>query len=935
MRNKLLTAILGTFFLLPNIAQAQDNVVNPPSGNNICEMSSLDLSPITCLDDNGKTKVNANKTTKGNAIVINGITYTSGVGVHAPSKAVFNVKGAKTFKAILGVNDEASDKAEHGIVDYKIYLYKNKQKETVKEGTLKRQSPSEQKTEININLEGADYLMLDLLNGAQPWADEVSWANAYFEYTGEQPTTTTENKIYADDKHFVELPAKGPNDGDVIALSSLDLTPSTCGWKSNQKDKSVNGNPIKISGITYSSGVGSHAASQIIVKLNGAVTHFHTVVGIDDEVDAEAEKVNTTTNRRAGTAQYKVYLKGEDGNTKIASQGVIRHNDAKGVQIDVDCNGWKYLFLETEEGEGGNESDHIDWANAYFEYHEQNSTPPAIISAEELSSKLACATVLFSQPGVKFMHKLRPANRDAKVSVSNLPEGLVWNERRGLVEGIITTEGEYTYTANVTIDGETKEEPIRLTVSSSLQQPVPFMGWLSWNVVQGDISEEVIKKVANAFHTQGLLDAGYTYLCIDDLWHADQRAADGKPLPDKRKFPNGMKTVADYVHDKGLKFGIYSDAAERTCAGRFGSYGYEQIDAKQYAEWGVDLLKYDYCGAPSDATSAEKRYKTMGDALKASGRDILFYMCEWGVREPWKWGVNTGATTWRCTYDTRDGWNGKNGGIGIVQSIAGMKDIWAYSGPNRFNDADMMCVGIHGTGKSSNDLVDGKPGMTQTEYKTQFSLWCMWSSPLTLSFDLTKTIKPEDLAIMTHEELIALNQDRMGQQAELISEKDGMIVFAKDLENGDLAISVTNMNANSRKFTFDFKQFSALETGKSYHVRDLWQKKDMGMKQGSFDVTVASHETLVYRLSKKEATGIINTNNDDIKITASQRELNVETPSGNNSNKRILISDRAGRIIASATGRNSVFTFPLKSYPDVCIVNVTYNGHSRSLKFKP
>ncbi len=442
----------------------------------------------------------------------------------------------------------------------------------------------------------------------------------------------------------------------------------------------------------------------------------------------------------------------------------VRYDDAEGIAVEVDCKGWKYLLLETFGAEGGTESDHVDWTNAYFEYHEQNSTPPVIVSAEEISAKLACATVLFSQPGGRYMHKIRTLSPEARVVVEDLPAGLKWNSERKLVEGVVTDEGEYTYIAKVILDGRTFEEPIKLTVSSRLQQPVPFMGWLSWNVVQGDISERVIRKVADAFHSQGLYEAGDKYLCIDDLWHADQRAADGRPLPHADKFPNGIKAAADYVHAKGLKFGIYSDAAEKTCAGRFGSYGNEEVDARTYAEWGVDLLKYDYCGAPADRESAEKRYKAMGDALRATGRDILFYMCEWGAREPWKWGVNTGATTWRCTYDTRDGWNGEHGGIGIVQSVEGMKDLWPYSGPNRFNDADMMCVCIHGTGKSSNDLVAGKPGMTQTEYRTQFALWCMWSSPLTLSFDLTKKISKDDLAIMTHRELIAINQDRMGNR---------------------------------------------------------------------------------------------------------------------------------------------------------------------------
>lgn len=476
---------------------------------------------------------------------------------------------------------------------------------------------------------------------------------------------------------------------------------------------------------------------------------------------------------------------------------------------------------------------------------------PVVSHAQENSTELACATTVFSQPGVRFMHKIRAVSPNAVVTVEGLPKGLKWNGKRQLVEGRVKKEGEYRYFINVTTDGKTVKEPVMLTVSSSLQQPLPFMGWLSWNVVEGDISEDVVKAVADAMVSSGLADAGYKYLCIDDLWHAASRdSITQKPRYDAAKFPNGMKATSDYVHSKGLKFGIYSDAGTKTCAGCFGSFGYEDIDARQYAEWGVDLLKYDYCFAPEDVETCRARYKAMGDALKKTGRDILFYMCEWGAREPWKWGAETGASCWRCTYDTRDGWNGKPGGIGILQSIEGMKDIWAYSGVNRFNDADMLCIGIHGQGKSSNALVEGTPGMTQTEYRTQFSLWCMWSSPLSLSFDLRKPISADDLAIMTNRELIALDQDPMGQQAEFIGERDGIQVYAKDLENGDVAIAILNLNASTRSATVRFADIPALDAGKCYKMRDLWAGKNLGKYKRSFTTDVASHETKVYRLSK-------------------------------------------------------------------------------------
>ncbi len=461
---------------------------------------------------------------------------------------------------------------------------------------------------------------------------------------------------------------------------------------------------------------------------------------------------------------------------------------------------------------------------------------------------LDCARNLYSLPGVKYMHKLKAKNPEAVITVSDLPDGLVWNKKRNLVEGVLSEEGRYTYNVIINDGKEDVLEPITLTVSSDLIQPTPFMGWLSWNVFESAINEQNLRETADAMVASGLLDAGYKYLCIDDIWHAEGRDAEtGAPLFNTEKFPSGLKALTDYVHDKGLKVGIYSDAAEKTCAGCFASYGYEEVDARQYADWGFDLLKYDYCGAPSDRATAVERYTTMGDALKATGRDILFYMCEWGGRKPWKWGDVTGATCWRSTGDTRDCWIGKGGGVGVTQSIEEMKNLWPYNGVNRFNDADMMCVGLHGTGRPSNDCCLTGPGMTQDEYRTQFSLWCMWSSPLTLSFDV-RDIRPDDLAMITNPEVIALNQDPMGQAAELIRDADGIQIYAKDLADGTTAIALVNLNEVERDIEFDFAEIPALDPNRTYTFRDLWQHADINVPGHNYSVKVAPHATELYRL---------------------------------------------------------------------------------------
>lgn len=553
---------------------------------------------------------------------------------------------------------------------------------------------------------------------------------------------------------------------------------------------------------------------------------------------------------------------------------------------------------------------------------------PCLASAQHLD----CATTLFSQPGIRFMHKLCTFPGDSLVEIKKLPSGLKYNKERHLVEGRLKDEGRYQYLVTLMHEEDLVTDTVHVTCSRTLQQPVPFMGWLSWNVVESEISTDVVETVADAFVNQGLLASGYHYLVIDDYWHAPQRdSITHRPIEDPRKFPNGMKEASRAAHLAGLKFGIYSDAGEKTCAGMFGSFGYESEDAQQYADWGVDLLKYDYCYAPTDRETALERYSAMGEALKATGRPILYYMCEWGQRQPWLWAHQTGASCWRTTYDTRDGWEGTSGGVGILQSIEGMKDIWKYSGVNRYNDADMLCVGIHGKGKSSSDLVKGKPGMTQDEYATQFALWCMWASPLTLSFDLRKTISEEDKAIICNPELIAINQDLMGLQAEFLYEQDSIQVYMKELENGDVALAVVNLSTAKQEHPISFNRIPALENDIPYYRKDLVHHCYLPECTNGFNTILRSHETGVYRLGVKGKK-----NSDSAPHHYSTRfeedKLIVDILGGNDSDKRLVVTDLDGRILDQADGKGQHFKFNLSSCKSAhCILTISCQAQSKRL----
>lgn len=918
------SALMALVFVsVLGIVDAKAETITPPIGNDVCLLSSLDLTTVTYFNDDNKNKVYADKATFGTPLIIAGDTYTTGVGTHAPSKFVVKVNGAKSFHAIFGIDGAAPTQAKHGIVDYTVTTYNSsKQATTVKSGTITVNDAAG--TTVDVDLTDVVYLILNFDKGEEAWGDHVDLGNAYFKYAGTAPQLINESDMWQGGSNVVTIP-DAPWGQEYIRLSSLEIEKTKCGWENHtpKKDKSIDGNNITIGGKVYESGVGTHGPSQIIIKLNGSVTDFYTVLGVDDEV------------KEAGNFDYHVYVKAEGGATEDVAKGTINRFSNQSVDIHADnLSGWKYLYLETSNGnDGTNTCDHVDWANAYLVFQDQNSTRPCIVSAEELTTKLACATTVFSQPNVRFMQKVRSTVTGAQLSVSNLPAGLTWNAARNIVEGVVAEEGVYTYQINVTVDGETTSEDVTLTVSSSLQHPVPFMGWLSWNSVQGNISQKIIEQAVELFQNKGLYECGWNHIMMDDLWQGT-RKADGTPQPNASRFPNGLKTVADYVHKNGMKFGLYTDAADRTCAGAFGSYGYEEIDAKTYAEWGVDVVKCDYCYAPDDVETAKKRYKALADAFAAAGNNTMLYICEWGVREPWKWGAEVGGRCWRISQDVRDCWTGSGSGVGVVQSIEAMKNLSAYQGVNRFNDSDMLCTGLHATGKSSNDLCGGTgAGMTDDEYATQFALWCMWSSPMALSFDPSKnTLTDADFKLLRNKELIALNQDRMGQQGDLISEADNLVVFAKDCENGDVALSVTNMSSSEKQATFDFAAIPALDPTKTYTVRDVMENAEAGEATGTFTTDVRKHATRVFRLAEKKVVdGIASTvSAKDFSIVAGKNCVKINMPETAGLAKRILMSDFEGRVVSglNTTADKAKVALAKGTY----LVTVVCNAHARTVK---
>jgi alpha-galactosidase len=359
----------------------------------------------------------------------------------------------------------------------------------------------------------------------------------------------------------------------------------------------------------------------------------------------------------------------------------------------------------------------------------------------------------------------------------------------------------------------------------------PPMGWNSWNKFACNVSEALIKEMADAMVSSGMKDAGYEYIVIDDCWQVS-RDENGDIVPDPKRFPSGMKALADYVHSKGLKFGIYSDAGTKTCQGRPGSKGYEQKDARQYAEWGVDYLKYDWCN--TGGMDTRKAYTTMSQALRNAGRPIVFSLCEWGGTKPWLWASGIGHL-WRTTGDIQDCWDCKRpwGGMGVVQIIDLQTELFPYAGPGHWNDPDMLEVG------------NGK--MTTAEYRAHFSFWCLLAAPLMAGNDL-RNMTQETKDILMNKEVIAVDQDPLGIQGRKVYDGGAIEIWMKPLSGAARAVILLNRGSEKAPMTVTWEQIG-LAPGMEAKIRNLWTKSDYATNdKGLFTTLVDPHDVVMLRV---------------------------------------------------------------------------------------
>ena len=365
--------------------------------------------------------------------------------------------------------------------------------------------------------------------------------------------------------------------------------------------------------------------------------------------------------------------------------------------------------------------------------------------------------------------------------------------------------------------------------------PLPQMGFNNWNSThcRDEFDEGMIRGIADKFVSLGLKDAGYQYVNVDDCWANWQRDKDGHLQPNPKRFPSGIAALADYIHERGLKFGLYSSAGTSTCEplqenrGFPGGLGHEKDDAATFASWHVDYLKYDNCN--NQKIDAHKRYTDMAEALRATGRPIFFSMCEWGENKPWVWASKppVEASSWRTTGDITDTY------ASMLKIFKANVVLDRYASPGHWNDPDMLEV--------------GNGGMTDVEYRSHFSLWSIMASPLLIGTDL-RTIKPDALQILLNKEVIAIDQDPLGVQGKQVRDAGGIHVIVKPLKDGAVAVAVFNETDKAKDVSVPAREIG-LKAGGSYTFRDLWAHTD-AKGDGSIRATLAPHATVMYRISE-------------------------------------------------------------------------------------
>ncbi len=633
----------------------------------------------------------------------------------------------------------------------------------------------------------------------------------------------------------------------TVRLDELDLTAFTQGWGQAQPGLSVTKTPLRIAGKTFAHGVGTHAESDVTVRLDGQAQTFTAQVGVDD-------------NARNAAAAIEFILYG-DGR-ELWRSGVCHVGDQP-HGCSVPLAGLKSLELTVTANGDGINYDHADWADATFAY---DGAPPQTVKSAAPVEEAVLLTpppphepringpaVYGLHPGSPFLYRI-PCTGDRPMTfrAENLPSGLALDSATGIITGQAATAGTVRvklFAKNAL--GETSRE-LRLEIGKQLALTPP-MGWNSWYIYYNHVTEADLRTAADQMIASGMADFGYQYVNCDDCWNVrtgsndpelggPPRTADGELLPNKR-FPD-IKGMVAHIHAQGLRAGIYISPGPQTCAGFEGSLHHEAQDARTFAAWGFDFLKYDWCSYQSQsggATVADYRlpYQQMWDEVRKQNRDIVFNLCQYGMGDVWKWGGEVGHC-WRTTGDLG---NERDSRLPGFYSI-GLSNArhWEYAHPGAWNDPDYILIGWIGAGFGKGFT---RTKLTPNEQYTYLSLWSLMAAPLIFSGDMSK-LDPFTLNVLCNTEVIGVDQDPLGKQGRILRQTRDELVMVRDLADGSKAVGLFNLSPRAQTVSV---AWSDLGVAGKQTVHDVWRQQDLGRFAAAYQTEIPRHGVAFLRLT--------------------------------------------------------------------------------------
>ncbi len=638
-----------------------------------------------------------------------------------------------------------------------------------------------------------------------------------------------------------------------IALSDLDINLTRQGWDRPQRNRRSAGKPLTIGKREFKSGLGTVADSILVVDLKGAAEKFSSWVGPDAVGGAFA------------CLRFYVLVNG-----RIAAETAAIPGGSSAVHLSVNLRGARTMLLIVDAAGGRTWNNYADWADAAITLRPDATAMPEArryipdMTAPELARchtehpKIHGPAVVGTTPGKPFLFKI-PATGSGQLAFAakDLPEGL-FLESSGVLRGSVKEAGTYSVEIAARNTLGAAERRLEIRAGERLLSQAPPMGWSSWNAFGSDIDQEKIKQQADALITSGLAAMGYGFINVDEGWPGP-RDAHGRIRPNEKKFPD-IKGLIAYVHSLGLKFGIYSSPGPKTCGDFTGSYGHEIEDIETFADWGVDYFKYDWCSygqcLPAHPSLQDyiEPYAVMGQAISLLPRDIVFSLCQYGMKNVWEWaaGPQVHGNLWRISGDLIDFW-----GSVCVNGFYTDRDLHSYSGPGHWNDPDMLVVGTVDFTNVSLGF-PGKPEpsrLTPIEQQSHVTLWSLLAAPLIIGCDLKK-LDDFTLDLLSNPEVIAVDQDPLGRQARCVKDSSGLQIWARLLADGTRAVGIFNLSPVERSGFVRWADLAAdsslpaVPSGKQ-PVRDLWRCSNLPACEG-MKVRVPSHGSVFLKVGDAE-----------------------------------------------------------------------------------